>query len=858
MQKIDTGFLTLRSVNERLPTYKLPSFAQSIARITHRKNDANKVKLAAIKKDISRHVDTLKLNQEDKASLISDSLSLKEARVLEKELGRLSKLDELAKDHQSRAEKYIQDTAFLSKVGARQQTTTGLEINGNIDASGVKVLSKTFGIEFGQRFDNNDEGSVRVNNVKRIMARLWTGLSFKVSDHVELGAGVQTQLSTTQTQYKKFTNHKELAHYLARKSSSKLTQQKQKALNAKLTVAPLLSEHVTNIDSKKVDHLYQSMRPEHRKTYKHGIKNRHTSEAEVNATAKFAMTPRYSLVAQAALRTAKSKESTVETVYEELTQHLTQPEHITELAPFLNAFLPKIDQPKEWMAFSEQLEKDINDYSDTVKQHDYMKSTKRWNASHECNKHRLEDKYGNIGRHQQLQFFHLCYAWLNASALQLNTSSKPSENGFMGFANRVKQALQNVDFDYSVTRLNRLTKVTQHVLETKKDLNQTASVQVGPIALTIHERERHFSHPSRVRCGDYRDVNVTLSASTNLTELLQLPALRQQLDQALADHQLDSVVDLSTLLQLDLTGLVTVQQRWFRPDAKNLIFDNQEQKQFTRYYVGTDVVASSSATAQSGAGFSLDTSLRYHQRQQQVIGENIHPKDFIYTLVRFNKLYKDAGKDLSSPNNPWSDFVQSHKDSYHDMFIALANQEGAVTEQAKTLLEQAQKEGRALISKSEFFDQMRTYLEAANTESYLKAESEETVHLNKVYEDAYLEEKNEEMAYLEALNEATQSEEKNEEAARLDQLNREAAYLNAANNSRNLEDIFAQTLIALNQLLISQFIKTEKLHKATWIKKPFKVKPSHALSKKTRIAKALKLQRKARVMKETVTPRKNT
>ncbi|WP_341665416.1 hypothetical protein [Vibrio sp.] len=786
MQNIDTHFPALRSISEHVQSYKLPSLAQCILHIKNKRNDANNVKLAELKKDISRQAKTLKLHQVGKDSLVCDDINLKEARLLNKELGRLNKIEELTEEHKSRAEKYIKETAFLDKVGARKETTTGISITGSVDASGAKVLSKTLGFESGRRLDNNDEGSVRVNKVQRAMARLWTGLSFKISDNVELGAGAQTQFSTTQTKYKKFTNHKELAQYLAKRSSSKLIQQQQKALNAKDTVVLLLSKHLTNLDDKKFDHMYQSIRPEQKKTYKHGVKNRRTSEAKVTATAKFAISPRYTLGAQAALQTSKSKESTVETVYEDLTQHLTKPEKITQLAPFLNAFLPNTKQPKEWIAFSEQLEKDIIDYSNSVKKHDYIKSSTRWNASHECNKHRLEDKYGNIGRHQQLQFFHLCNAWINASAHELSSSSKQPESDFSRLADRIKKALQNVDFNYSQTRLNRLTKVRQHVMETKKDINQTAKVQVGPITLTIHERERHFIHPSRVRCGEYRDVNITLSASTNLTELLQLPKLQQQLSEALASHQLDSVVSIKTLLQLDLTGLVTIQKRWFKPDAKQLAFDDQEQRQFTRYYVGSDVVTSTSGSVQTGAGYSVDANLRYQQRQQKVVGEDIDPNDLVYSLVRFNKLYKDAGKDLTSKENPWNEFVQLHKASFQQMFVKMSDSDSAVNHQARTLLQEAQKEGRPLITETEFFDHMRAYKEAIEAA-----------------EDKYY------------------------------------------------EDIFANTLEALNQLLISQFVKTEKLHKATWTKKPFKAQRSKALSNKSKIAKALHLQRKTSQNKQT-------
>ena len=68
---------------------------------------------------------------------------------------------------------------------------------------------------------------------------------------------------------------------------------------------------------------------------------------------------------------------------------------------------------------------------------------------------------------------------------------------------------------------------------------------------------------------------------------------------------------------------------------------------------------------------------------------------------------------------------------------------------------------------------------------------------------------------------------------------------------KQYEDIFANTLEALNLLLISQFVKTEKLHKATWTKKPFKAERSKALSNKSKIAKALHLQRKVPQNKQT-------
>lgn len=752
-------------------------FILPVVRITNIKGEKKNQRLNKLRKDISRQLIRLNLQRNGEKIILSDSIRLRDTRVLKKELTRLNTIKTLKTDHQHLLKKYTKNTVFLEKVGARKQSSNILNISGNIDVYGLKLASLGVDFKSGTIFDSNDEGSVRVHRFKQTMSTLWAGVSFKLSQCVELGSGGHTQCSATKTKYKKFANHKQLAQYLSAKQSTLLTKQQQKALNAKSTTVRLLAQYGENIDGEKVHRQYQSLLHQSKKNYKQGVTHSYTTSLGLNANAKLTFNSRDTWNAQASTKISKTYEKTVETVTDDLANHSMPIDNFRAVATFLNGWLPSINKPTEWIAFIRQLEKDIFDYTEVVKHHDYLKSLHSGSNGSRREKRRLEVKYGNVGRHQQLQFFYLTYAWLKATVKVMQQTSSDTSFPFNTQADLIYRALQQIDFDYSATRLENLTKIRQKVHEKKRDINSSVTVQVGPITLTIERLERHFSHPSRVRSGDYHDVNITLAANASLAQLLQLTGLKQQLYEVLVSHQLESFLDIDTLIQANIGGFIAIQRRSFRPRNINLAFEGRLQPQFTRYYLGEEMIAGTGISSPLATGLCIDTNLSYQQRQRQVMAEVINPDDLTYSLVRFNKLYKDANKNLSNINNPWQQFVLSHKESYQAMFLAFAEQQGAVTHQARALLNQVEEQGQSPITETAFFRTMQAY--------------------------------------------------------------RDARKCNEMNQS---DLLFNQALLAFNQLLISQFDKTEALHQATWIKKPFKADRSQALDTKSKIINKFKLR----------------
>lgn len=734
-------------------------------------------RLNKLKKDISRQLINLNLQRNGEKIILSNNIRLREAQVLKKELTRLNTINTLKTDHQYLLKQYAKNTVFLEKVGARRQSSNSMNIGGNIDVYGLKLASVGVGLKSGTIFDTNDEGSIRIHRFKQTMSTLWAGVSFKLSQCVELGSGGHTQCSATKTKYKKFANHKELAQYLNAKQSTLLSKQQRKALNAKSTTVRLLMQYVGNVDGEKVHHQYQSWPLQSKKNYKQGIKHSYTTSIGLSANAKLTFNSRYTWNAQAYSQVSKTYENTVETMTDDLTHNSMTIDDFHAVATFLNGRLPSINDPTEWIQFTHQLEKDIFDYTEVVKHYDYLKSLNSGSNHYRREKRRLEVKYGNVGRHQQLQFFYLTYTLLKDTVKNMQQTSSDASFSYNTQVDHIYSALQQIDFDYSVTRLDNLTKTRQQVHENKRDINNIVTVQVGPITLTIERLKRHFHHPSRVRSGDYQDVNITLAASTSLTQLLQLAGLKQQLYNVLVDHQVESFLDIDTLIQGNIGGFIAIQRRSFRPQDINLAFDDKLQQQFTRYYLEGEVMAGTSISSPLAAGLSIDANISYQQRQQQVMAEVINPDDLMYSLVRFNKLYKDANKNLSTPNNPWQQFVLSHKESYKTMFLTLAEQQGAITHQARALLAQIEEQGQSTITETGFFHTMQAYRDA-----------------NKY-------------------NEINQS-----------------------------DSLFNQALLAFNQLLISQFDKTEALHRATWTKIPFKADRSQALDTKSKIINKFKLR----------------
>ena len=734
-------------------------------------------RLNKLKKDISRQLINLNLQRNGEKIILSNNIRLREAQILKKELTRLNTINTLKTDHQYLLKQYAKNTVFLEKVGARRQSSNSMNIGGNIDVYGLKLASAGVGFKSGTIFDTNDEGSIRIHRFKQTMSTLWAGVSFKLSQYVELGSGGHTQCSATKTKYKKFVNHKELAQYLNAKQSTLLSKQQRKALNAKSTTVRLLMQYVGNVDGEKVHHQYQSWPLQSKKNYKQGIKHSYTTSIGLSANAKLTFDSRYTWNAQAYSQVSKTYENTVETMTDDLTHNSMTIDDFHAVATFLNGRLPSINDPTEWIQFTHQLEKDISDYTEVVKHYDYLKSLNSGSNHYRREKRRLEVKYGNIGRHQQLQFFYLTYTLLKDTVKNMQQTSSDASFSYNTQVDHIYSALQQIDFDYSVTRLDNLTKTRQQVHEKKRDINNIVTVQVGPITLTIERLKRHFHHPSRVRSGDYQDVNITLAASTSLTQLLQLAGLKQQLYDVLVDHQVESFLDIDTLIQGNIGGFIAIQRRSFRPQDINLAFDDKLQQQFTRYYLGGEVMAGTSISSPLAAGLSIDANISYQQRQQQVMAEVINPNDLMYSLVRFNKLYKDANKNLSTTNNPWQQFVLSHKASYKTMFLTLAEQQGAITHQARALLAQIEEQGQSTITETGFFHTMQAYRDA-----------------NKY-------------------NEINQS-----------------------------DSLFNQALLAFNQLLISQFDKTEALHRATWTKIPFKADRSQALDTKSKIINKFKLR----------------
>ena len=614
-----------------------------------------------------------------------DTLSLLEAKRLYKTLSNFEQIKTIKNNQKNKLPQKEQKLAALKNPGAKK--INGITVSASFAASmgmgtaHMEVAGSGVKYRHRQQIDTNDEGSIYVKKSNITSVSAWAGFKSLIA---AVGSfGLKAKLSSTyeRIHFKKFTSVKHLVEY---KSIDKSLERKlQKINNAELDIESLLVKfkNHTNLDVNlgSLTDLQRLLVSPKNKIYKTGYRNEFSGKVGGDVKLDTA------LFIGAKVDVGLMKNYSHEFVNNDFYQFIEKDENLAEkIKPLVyNAFVkPYLFSTTELSTHLAELKSDIETYNSAVKNKDYIKNNKHVNNpvinGSASNKYTIENKYGKVGRHQQLQCFYASHAYL---AILAKNADAPLLKQNLTECFKV---LNQSNFKYSQTRLNDLNKIKQEVNRLKEDTTVTFSMSVAGIKLDVTKINRDFDHPSRVRKGCYHDVLVTLSGSASVGTMLSAPEIIDPLNAKLAELNLQDVVDLTLLQTLDAGAKLTFQTRCFTPRDQSFIdikgdkndhFSNGHQ--FHRVYLGGTISLSGSISAHTPVAVKANAKYKLEHTDEVVIYENISSKDIMYTLVRFNNLYKMSNKAIDEkthPDNPWSVFFNKNKKNYLAMFTTLGRQ----------------------------------------------------------------------------------------------------------------------------------------------------------------------------------------
>ncbi|NRD74225.1 hypothetical protein HQQ94_13460 [Shewanella sp. VB17] len=614
-----------------------------------------------------------------------DALSLTEAKRLYKTLSYFEHIKTIKNNQKNQLPRAEAKLAGLVNPGAKKMN--GITVSANFAASmgtgaaDVEVAGAGVKYRYRQQVDTNDEGSIYVKESNIVSMSAWAGCKSSIAAVGTFGLKAKLSSSYQRINFKKFASIKHLVEYTSQDKS--LQRKTQQLKNAELDIENLLGKYArhtnSELNSANLTDLQALLLSSKSKTYKAGY--RHEVSAKVGADVKVDA----ALFIGAKADVELIKNNSHELVNNDFYSFMEKDEHLAvKIKPLVySTFVkPYLFSTSELLSHLAELKSDIETYNSAVKNKDYTKKNKHLNNSiitESANKkHTVENKYGNVGRHQQLQCFYASHAYL--AILAKNVESPLLKQNLTECFN----VLNHSDFEYSQTKLNDLNKIKQEVNQIREDTTTTFSVNVAGIKLDVTKINREFDHPSRVRKGHYHDVLVTLSGSTSMATMLSATDIAAPLNAKLAEFNLQHVVDLNVMPTLGAGAKLTFQTRCFMPSDQSFIDAKGDKNdhlsnghQFYRVYLGGTMSLSGSISAHTPVAIKVNAKYKLEHTDEVVIHESISSTDIMYTLVRFNNLYKMADKEIdeqTSPNNPWSVFFNKNNQDYLDMFTRFGQQ----------------------------------------------------------------------------------------------------------------------------------------------------------------------------------------
>ena len=633
---------------------------------------------------------------------LSKQLPKGELKELSTILAQHTKCDWMQMKHEKLQAKQLGEYLALGKPGAGKATTYSAGVNAGAsllavpgtDAKVGPFADVSLGISTETRFNADDEGLVFEEISQSLSSGLKAGVQASLSDNVGLKAQAKAGAQGSLTYFKEWNNSKD---YIAQngpdaKKTKALKKQKQLAANSQHRLNQLLKSAL------KINASVNAPAPERTKP----LTGFYTTKAgdvglSVNAGTTFNVG---SLDVNFGGGFGANRSKSTTDIYEFVPNQLADivlknKDRLKELPDNFTHHARQIlmsnndNDPKAAIGGLNLLKRDMNEYCEVVQKYDYFKSSGSAKKSElkelRSQKHEIENRWGAIGRHQFLQFASASHA-LFASTIMPNKHlvsgiNPKREQELSNLIGQTGVLVQNPSIEYSKSRLDKIATFEQEIYLQVADTRSSFSINAGPVTGKLDIVERQRIHPSRVREGRYIDVVFTGSVASSLQGLINVATLQQ----AIAEQGIELPGDLD--IAPDIGGGVSFSytSRSFKPDyskAEDYKGEKGWRKQFSRTTKTLSANVNVGGSGTVAAGVHAGANVGVNKSKTTVVSEKIASDDLTFTMVRFNRLYRDA--KLNTNNAEWKQFFTDNKAEYKKMFTKLgSNQQHPMQEEVK-------------------------------------------------------------------------------------------------------------------------------------------------------------------------------
>ncbi|GEM75272.1 hypothetical protein [Vibrio sagamiensis] len=616
-------------------------------------------------------------------------------------LAQHTKCDWMQMKHEKLQAKQLSEYLELGKPGAGKATAyhTGINVGASLLAvpgTETKVgpfAELSLGVATENRFNVDDEGLVFEEKSHSLSAGVAGGLQAKLANEIGMSAQANAIGKSSLTYFKEWNNSKD---YIAQngpytRRTKGLQKQKQWVANSQHRLNELLNRVL------KMKANVHAPAPERTKPLT-GFYKTTTGEvsASINAGTAFKV-GELDVKFGGGLGASRSKSTT--DIYEFVPSYLADvvlknsaklnelPANFTQHArQIIDSSLEFKDKPKTAIGGLSLLKADLNVYYEVVQKYDYYKSYKHADKTElkalRAQKHAIENRWGAIGRHQFLQFASASHALFASTIMpnkQLASAIDPKrEQALVNLIGQTGVLAQNPTIDYSKSRLDRIATFKQEVYLQVADTNSSFDITAGPFKgqLTVVERQR--LHPSRVREGRYIDVILTGTIASSVQGLVKGLTIKE----AIAEHGIELPGELDIIPDIGAGASLSHTTRFFKPEysqANDYTGEKGWRKQFSRNTktVAADINLGGSGTVAAGAHVGVRGGMNH--KVTKVMNEKIASDDLTFTMVRFNRFYRDA--KLNTDNTAWKAFFKDNEAEYRKMFLLLGSKSHPMKEE---------------------------------------------------------------------------------------------------------------------------------------------------------------------------------
>ncbi|MCX4026188.1 hypothetical protein H0A36_22135 [Endozoicomonas sp. SM1973] len=331
------------------------------------------------------------------------------------------------------------------------------------------------------------------------------------------------------------------------------------------------------------------------------------------------------------------------------------------------------------------LNQDFSDYITAVQKYD------GGDQSQQQVKHNLERKWGVNGRHELLSAMYASFALFGHEAWQA-ASSDAETKAITEIMEKLALQLEAPPIKHSRQQLEDIASFRQLIRLSIADTKASFTVAVGPVSAEITVLKRNRVHPSRLREGDYIDIELKLQGNGSVGDIT---GLMDTVTAKLVDNY-PGLIDADTFkgevnnffqnnIELSGSGALRRVDRFFKPAYQQAYGDNQYHHQLTRYLFTKSASLNGGSSFPVGVGGNIGFKLGASYSDTRVLGEKIHANTLSYVMTRHNRFARN--KELKGE---WLEFLDKHNGGLKDLFRNLGASVGVSEDHQSAAFKEAQ------------------------------------------------------------------------------------------------------------------------------------------------------------------------